>query len=119
MRQENITPVDIIWGTGRMRQAIVSGESQGFAGTLRATPQRFNTIIVQISPDGACVSCHPLVLRDSSAPATASVKVSPPCGSPTTEPAGSARASLTLDTFVMMAEVSSTVAFCISIRLLW
>src|SRR5579883_2615364 len=69
--------------------------------------QRFRMMSVQVSPWGVRNSCQPPELRDSRAAATASVKVSPPCRSPTIAPGGSARASLTFATFVTM-ELKST-----------
>src|SRR5438270_498169 len=64
-------------------------------------------MVVQISPEGSCVSCQPQLLRPSRTAATASVNVRPPCRSPTIDPGGSARASLTLITLVIIPAVST------------
>lgn len=64
-------------------------------------------MIVQVSPEAVCNSCHPPALRASRAAATASVNVRPPCISPTIVPGGSALASFALATCRIIRDVST------------
>ena len=67
-------------------------------------------MIVQVSPAGVSTSRQPQRLRLSKAAAMASLNVSPPCRSPTTDPLGRVLACLMLATVVIILEVSRAAA---------
>jgi hypothetical protein len=75
--------------------------------SLLSDNQRCSTIIVQLCPSTGA-SLHPSAHRDSSTAATASLNVSPPYMSPTTEPVGKDRAASTVGTLVIIRGVCST-----------